>query len=50
VSYKQNQLGAQFILRVFTFIVLYMFRATMGSSSAETTVSMRYLVLVILYG
>ena len=29
---------------------LYMFRATMCPSSGETTVSMRHLVLVILYG
>jgi len=45
---KQSQLGAQFTLSV--SINLYMFRATMCPSSGETTVFMRHLVLVILYG
>ena len=47
---KLNPLGAQFILSIFVFINLYMFRATMGPSSGETTVFMRHLVLVILCG
>jgi len=37
-----------FILSI--FINLYMFRATIGPSSGETTVFVRHLVLVILYG
>jgi len=48
LSFKQNQLGAQFILGI--FLKLYMFRATMCPSSGETTVFMRHLVLVILCG
>jgi len=41
-------LGAQFILSI--YVALFMFRATMGPSSGETTVFMRHLVLVILCG
>jgi len=47
-SCKYNQLGAQFILCI--FINLYMFRATMGPSSGETSVFLRHLILVILCG
>ena len=43
ISSKQNQLVAQFILTI--FINHYMFRATMGPSSGETTVLMRHLAV-----
>jgi hypothetical protein len=46
-SFKQSRLGAQFFSMFMSF--LYVFRATMGSSSGETTVFLRHLVLVILY-
>jgi len=39
-----------FFLGIFLFVNLYMFRAAMGPSSADTTVFMQHLVLVILYG
>ena len=39
-----------FFLSIFVFVNLYMFRAAMGPSSADTTVFMQHLVLVILYG
>jgi hypothetical protein len=42
---NKNQLGAQFVLSI--FINPYMFRATMGPSSGENTVSMRHLELFI---
>jgi len=45
---NKTNLMHKFILSI--FINLYMFRATMGPSSGETTVFMRHLVLVILCG
>jgi hypothetical protein len=42
-----NQLGAQFLLYIFISI-LYMFRATLCSSSGESIVSIQHLVYVIL--
>jgi len=45
-----NQPGAQFILSIFNFVNLFVFRVAMSPSSGDKTVFMRHLVLVILCG